>query len=110
LEPALARRRSLSGIMLLPSDLTNFRMNVGIRTLESGAVLNIITHDANGLTLNTRGVTYAANYFEQPPLSQFIGVAAPPEGGSVQVQVTSGAAFIYGSIIDNRTQDSSMRM
>jgi len=85
-------------------------MNVGIRTLESGAVLNIITHDAGGVTLNTRGVTYSANYFDQPTLSQFTGLTPPPEGGSVQVQVTSGAAFIYGSIIDNRTQDSSMRM
>jgi len=110
LEPELARRPSLSGIMLLPADLTNFRMNVGIRTLESGAVLNIITHDAGGVTLNTRGVTYSANYFDQPTLSQFTGLTPPPEGGSVQVQVTSGAAFIYGSIIDNRTQDSSMRM
>ena len=30
-------------------------------------------------------------------------------GGSIYVHV-SGAAFIYGTVTDNRTQDSSMRM
>jgi hypothetical protein len=113
LAPTEARRiilgsGSIDGVLLLPTDLTNFRMNVGVRSLASGATLTIRTFDANGTLVATRSnVTYAANFFEQPTASQFTGVATLPAGGSIVVTVSAGgSAFIYGSITDNRTQDS----
>jgi hypothetical protein len=115
LAPSEARRivfgkGSLAGVLLLPADLTNFRMNVGVRSLESGATLTVRTYDAGGTLVTTRSdVTYSANYFEQAMASQFTGLSTLPAGGSIIISV-SGSAFIYGTITDNRTQDSSMRM
>ena len=115
--PAEARRTVagsgiIDGVLLLPSDLTNFRMNVGVRSLESSATLTISTFAADGTLMTTRSnVTYAPNYFEQVTASQFTGLSTLPAGGSILVTVNiGGAAFVYGSITDNRTQDSSMRM
>ena len=111
LDPELARRNSISGVLLLPSDLTNFRMNIGIRTLQSGARISAFIYDANGVLAGTKpAVDYPPDYFEQPTASQFTGLATLPAGGSIVVNVSTGAAFIYGSITDNRTSDSSMRM
>jgi hypothetical protein len=87
-------------------------MNVGVRSLESGATLTITTFDAGGGQVTTRSnLTYPPNYFEQVSASQFTGLSTLPAGGSIMVSVNvGGAAFTYGSITDNRTQDSSMRM
>ena len=103
------------GVLVIPPDLTNFRMNVGVRTLDAGVTLNIYTYRADGTFLHSRtGVTYPPNYFEQVAVSQFTGVASVPPGGWIYISVapspSSGTAFVYGSIIDNRTSDSSFRM
>src|SRR5262249_42959952 len=57
---------STHGYLVIPPDLTNYRMNIGVRTLDSGATLNIVLYGANGTVRATRnGVTYPPNYFEQ---------------------------------------------
>ncbi|HJT16300.1 MAG TPA: hypothetical protein VJ853_02885 [Thermoanaerobaculia bacterium] len=102
---------NIDGVLLVPSDLTNFRMNVGVRSLGSGATLTITTFDRSGTKLSSRSNAYPADYFEQVPATQFTGLSALPAGGSIVVSVQNGgSAFVYGSITDNRTQDSSMRM
>lgn len=100
------------GFLLIPPDLTNFRMNVGVRTLESGATLSIVTYAANGSLVNFRSsVAYPANYFVQVPLSEFTGVASPPAGGSIYIGATPlSRMFIYSSVVDNRTSDSTYRL
>src|SRR5256885_1158469 len=98
LAPTQARRiifgsGSIDGVLLLPVDSINFRMNVGVRSLESGATLTIKTYDAGGTLVNTRSnVVYPANYFEQATASQFPGLSTIPAGGSIMVSV-NGAAF-----------------
>jgi len=52
---------------------------------------------------------YAANYFEQPSLSQFLNGATPVANGVITVTVRSGSAIVYASTTDNRTNDSSIR-
>lgn len=98
-------------VLLTPSDLTNFRMNVGVRTMDSGATLNIYTFSADGTLLSLRaGISYPPNYFEQVSVNQFIGGNVAP-GGTIVIGVNfPGRAFIYSTITDNRTSDSSMRM
>jgi hypothetical protein len=116
LDPALARRfisgqGGIDGILIIPADTTNFRMNVGVRTLDAGAKLTITTFDASGAVLNARSdVAYQPNYFEQTTASAFTGLSTLPPGSSILVRVSTGAAFVYGTVTDNRTQDSSMRM
>jgi hypothetical protein len=98
------------GSLTIPTDLTNFRMNIGIRTLDAGAEINIIQYDANGVLTGTFVErNYPANYFEQISASQFISGAAIAPGGFLVVQVETGSAFIYAAITDNRTNDGLIR-
>ncbi|HUJ13189.1 MAG TPA: hypothetical protein VL284_05290 [Thermoanaerobaculia bacterium] len=94
----------------MPADPTNFRMNVGIRTLDAGATLQIFVVDANGSTLlqPVEKAAYPANYFEQPTLQQFINNVAPVPNGVVRIRVINGSAIVYATTTDNRTNDSSI--
>lgn len=102
----------------IAADLTNFRVNVGVRTLDTPTTIGVMLYDAAGKILNVgnAGVlkTYPANYFEQIPLSQFLGnftSVAPPAGGRMFVYVWSGGSIVfYTSTIDNRTNDSALKM
>src|SRR6185436_18129362 len=99
-----------SGSIVMPADVTNFRMNVGVRTFDAGATIEISASNAGG-SLYVPGFTrsYPANYFEQPTLANFLNGAAPVANGFVTVRVTSGSAIVYASTTDNRTNDSSVR-
>lgn len=102
------------GILLIPADLANFRMNIGVRTLDPGATINITLLDAAGSVRATRfGVPYPPNYFQQFTVSDFTGASAStvPPGGWILISVTSpGRIFVYSSVIDNRTSDSTYRL
>lgn len=99
------------GTMVMPADLTNYRMNVGIRTLNGGASVTITTYNADGTVKFQRTATYAANYFEQVPVNTFAGTTVEA-GGTITVFSTgvADAFFLYESVTDNRTQDSALRM
>lgn len=98
--------------LLVPSDLTNFRVNIGVRTLDAGAKLNIALHAANGSTLAVRnGVSFPANYFNQVPLSDFVGTTSIEPGGWISISSDyPTSVFVYSSVIDNRTSDSTYRL
>lgn len=99
------------GVLFTPDDPVNFRMNIGVRTLDSGATLSIVLLDANGSLLASRTATYPANYFEQDSFATFTGVSTIPAGGRIQFSVNfPGRIFVYSSIIDNRTSDSIYRL
>jgi hypothetical protein len=101
------------GILLTPADLTNFRMNIGVRTLDNGATLDIGVYDAGGTLRATRtGVSFPANYFRQFSVEEFTGASTIPANGWILVNITTftGRAFVYSSIIDNKTSDSTFRM
>lgn len=114
-EEALAPNQALKvfqrGVLLIPPDLTNFRMNIGIRTLEAGATISIYTYNANGTLRGSRlNVAYAPNFFEQTTATLFTGQATLDPGGMIYVQPTAGGLIVYGTFTDNRTQDSAMRI
>jgi hypothetical protein len=101
------------GILLIPPDLTNFRMNIGVRTLDSGATLDVFTYDSTGTLKATRNLpAYGANVFDQMPVAAFTGASPVPPGGYIVVtfNVFGGRAFVYSSVIDNRTSDSTFRL
>lgn len=99
--------------MPIPPDLSKFRMNIGVRTIDPGATLNVYVLDANGAVVNSRlGIAYGPNYFEQVPASTFTGMASLPPGGSIAVYMKNltDRAFVYSSVIDNTTSDSTIRI
>jgi hypothetical protein len=101
------------GILLIPADLTNFRMNIGVRTLDSGATLDVATFDSAGTLKNTRTLpAYGANVFDQVPVATFTGLSTVPAGGYILIglHVFGQRAFVYSSVIDNKTSDSTYRL
>ena len=96
----------------IPADLTNYRVNVGIRTLGESTTFLVTVYDAAGaLVGKTTERTVPANYFEQIPLSTFLPGITPPAGGLARIQITSGgSATFYSATTDNRTNDGSLKM
>jgi len=95
----------------IPSDLTNFRLNVGVRTLGAPVTLSIAAaNSGGGAIVPAFNRDYPANTFTQVSLSDFLGGAAAPAGGSLAIEVISGNAIFYVSTTDNRTNDSSVRI
>ena len=99
--------------ILIPGDLSKQRINVGVRTF-SAANLAIVLSDENGFFPGGRELllvkTLPANQFQQYALSDFLGGAVLPPGGSVRVEVIGGQALIYASTADNVTNDSSYQL
>ena len=95
----------------IPADLTNYRLNVGIRTLGQSTTFVVTAYDAAGAVVgSTTARTVPANYFEQIPLSTFLAGVTPPAGGLARIHVTSGSAVFYAATNDNRTNDGSLKM
>ena len=97
--------------IITPADLTNFRMNIGVRSLDQGATLEVYAHNAAGALIvpSFTKPAYPPNYFEQPTLSQFLNGATPVPNSRITVSVRGGSAIVYASTTDNRTNDSSIR-
>ncbi len=95
--------------LLIPDDLSKQRINVGVRTFAA-TVLAITLSDRNGFfqggqPLLTKSIP--AGEFEQLSLSDFLGGAVLPPGGSARVEVIGGEALVFDAVTDNTTNDSS---
>jgi streptogramin lyase len=108
-QDALAAGRQ--AVLVVPADLTAFRFNIGVRTLEEGASITLTTRDAGGALLDSATRSFPAVYHEQQAADLFRhGHHETPPGGSVTVVVHSGSAIIYGATVDNRTGDPSLQI
>ena len=95
--------------LVIPSDTTNYRMNIGSRSLGNALHLGCYLYDAAGQQAAIVSKSYPANYFEQATLQEFIGATvAIPAGGSLDCQPFFGDLAVYSSITDNRTNDSAI--
>lgn len=94
--------------VMIPTDLTNFRLNIGIRTITAGT-LTIETYDASGAQQRSITKSYGANYFNQVAATDFAG-GAIPAGGKIVVSAFEKEFIVYGAVTDNRTNDPSMRI
>ncbi|HEV2719845.1 MAG TPA: hypothetical protein VG323_07475 [Thermoanaerobaculia bacterium] len=106
--PFDAMHSAESSSFTLPGDLDHFRVNAGVRTLSS-TTLTISYYEPNGGTPigATLFKTYAANYFEQVPLSAFLNDQQLIAGGLLVIRVVTGDAVVYFSTTDNRTNDTA---
>jgi streptogramin lyase len=105
-----ALRPGSLGVLLPPADLTNFRFNLGVRTLNEGATAILTLREASGAIVTTVSRAFPATYHEQQSASAFLGVSTLPAGGSIEITVTAGAAIFYGATVDNRTGDPSFQI
>jgi hypothetical protein len=97
------------GALIAPRDLTRYRFNIGVRALDSGATLELIVRATDGIERHRRTVTFGEHHFEQQPANVFAGIALNASD-SVEVRYLAGAAVVYGSTIDNQTNDSSVQV
>jgi len=97
-----------SGVLIAPAD-TRFRLNIGVRTLESGASMTLTVHDKDGGVVKTASQSFGATFFRQFGSSAILDGYALVGGETITVQITAGSAFVYGSTTDNTTQDPSVQ-
>lgn len=95
--------------LIAPADLARYRFNAGVRTLDSGATLELVVRAANGDERLRRTVSFVANHFEQTTGDAFAGIELHA-ADAIEITVVSGSAIVYGSTVDNHTNDSSVQV
>ena len=95
--------------LIVPRDLTRYRFNIGLRTLELGATIELTVRDAAGNERHYSDLSLPANYFAQQPADVFVGTSLLADE-SIEVKVTAGRAVVYGATVDNGTNDSSLQV
>ena len=106
--PTDALSAGMRGIIISPFDLLQYRLNVGVRTLSTGASIFITVKDSSGTVLRTVSRTYAANFFQQTDVASFLGGVNIGANQSITVDVVSGGLYLYGATADNRTNDPAV--
>jgi hypothetical protein len=106
--PTDALAAGMRGIIISPFDLLLYRLNVGVRTLSTGASIVITVRDSSGTLLRTVSRSYAPNFFQQADAASFLGGVAIGVNQTITIDVVSGNLFLYGATADNRTNDSAV--
>ena len=104
-----ALQQGNSGALLAPSDIQKFRLNIGVRTLDQGATINVTVRDKDGNVVKTLTKTLGPTFFTQVGSANFLDGFALTGGETISFDLTSGAAFIYGATTDNVTNDPSVQ-
>lgn len=94
--------------LLTPLDITRTRLNIGVRSLSSGATFNAFVEDSAGHVLTGINKVFLPDFFQQVDSTSFFGV---PIGSNVKIriEVSNGSAIIYGATTDNITNDPSVQ-
>ena len=98
------------GVLLIPADLVNYRLNVGLRTLDANVSMTLTVRNAAGAVAATVPKFFPAIYHEQQAATAFLNGLPLPAGGSITVSVEAGSAIVYGATVDNRTGDPSLQI
>ena len=90
---------------------TGFRTNVGVLNTsdQDTAVMDIIIYDEQGNRAGSiiQGLTVAPGVFVQENVFVYAYLANTKMNGSIEIEVRSGGPIaVYGSLIDNKTQDA----
>jgi len=107
--PDSAIRAGERAVLIAPPDQITARLNIGVRSLSSGATFRVTVLSKDGAVLGNVTKTYAPTYFEQVASPAFLGITLTGNE-TLQIQMDSGSAVIYGSTTDNITQDPSLQL
>lgn len=92
-----------------PSDVSRFRYNIGIRTLDTPVSVSIVVRDSAGNTVHSHVETYPAEFYTQKSASDFLGGFDLGNDQSIFIFFSGGGAIIYGATTDNVTNDPSVQ-
>jgi len=108
MRPEEALQQGQSGVLIAPEDIKRFRLNIGVRTLESGATLTITVRDKDGATVKTLQSSFGPSYFIQNSSAGLLGYTLTG-GETITFTVDAGSVFLYGATTDNKTNDPSQQ-
>jgi len=109
LAPSAALQTGQSGVIILPPDLVKTRLNVGFRSLETGAAMTMTLRRSNGAMKGTLNKSLASNFFEQPSVAALLPGLFLEGSDTITFAITSGKVIIYGASTENKTQDPSLQ-
>lgn len=109
MRPEEALHAGQAGVLLVPVDLSAYRMNIGVRTLTA-SLMTLTVRDASGVIAGVVTRAFPAVYHEQQTAVLFLNGMSLQGGGSVSVAVSAGTAIVYGTTVDNRTGDPSFQI
>jgi hypothetical protein len=95
--------------LIAPRDRSRYRFNIGARSLGDGATLELIVRNAAGAERHRLTMILGENEFLQQPGDTFAGIALDAND-SIEVQIVNGTAIVYGTTVDNATNDSSFQL
>jgi hypothetical protein len=109
--PADALHPGQTAVLVAPADVLKARMNVGVRTLDDGAVLEISLKTALGTNVKTFTRSYGPNHFIQMQDKQFLDYPMGLlDNDVIVIKVLEGHAIVYGSNTDNLTNDPAIQV
>ncbi len=101
--------RGSRGVLITPSDLTRFRLNIGIRTFANGVTMTVAVYSSPGSLIRTTTRTYPPNYFTLLGAQELVG--GPIEANQTIVfSIEAGSAVVYGSSVSSTGQGSTLRL
>lgn len=106
--PDAALQAGDTAVLVAPADPAAARLNVGVRSLETGAAFSITVRSKNGTVRTTLSKTYSPTLFEQVSANSYLGLTLDGSD-TITFTMTSGKAIIYGAQTDNKTQDPSVQ-
>lgn len=106
--PDEALQRGDRATLIVPANRDAFRFNIGVRALEAGAVIHLLVRSQSGIERHFAERVYEPQWFEQRGADDWSGTVLLPNE-SITIDVISGSAIVYGTTIDNRTNDSSIQ-
>jgi hypothetical protein len=95
--------------LIVPRDLVRYRFNVGVRSLDSGARLELTIYTPTGAQRHTREVAFAENQFLQQTGDAFAGTTLNANE-LIEIKIAAGSAIVYATTVDNMTNDSSIQV
>jgi hypothetical protein len=98
-----------TAVLIAPADVAKFRLNVGIRTLSTGAAMTIDVRNKDGVVVKSTTKAYDPTFFTQITSAQLLDGYVLTGGETISFTITTGSAFIYGATTDNTTNDPSVQ-
>jgi hypothetical protein len=98
---------TVTGFLIGPADTSKFRMNIGVRTLDTPVSMTVTVTDGTGATQTTLTKNYPANFFEQKTSADFLGGFVLGNNNGIQITFTGGELILYGAVADDITNDPS---
>lgn len=108
ISPREALSKGSRTVLLVPSDLTSSRFNVGVRTLGEGATIKVTVADRDGRIIATSSRVYPSDFFDQQGANAMAGTALSGSE-SLTIELEAGSAIVYGAATDIRTQDPTLQ-